>query len=425
MHPDFQKVYNNFIKQYGPSKGKNVYYSWLNKNKLDDKKPMPKGFSPKSEKEIYAEVIGGSVSFYTTPSIQILEAEGKKFVRLSGILMNTKYNANSWRVGSSELQNVANTVSGTAIKIQHSYSDWEIVGTGKSGIVEGSEVKYSLDITDPKAVEKFETKTWNSENMGVSPSLDFQSVTCTICDETIMKGEEHKHMMGATYKDKLCQYDVHGVSTKEISLTSNPAYAPAGAGTIDNITPFFASLSKILNDGVRAEKGDSMEEDMVNKLLAEKEEKISTLTAQTEESKKSIEASKKEVEALKAETDSVKKELDASKKEAESVKAEFIKVKAELDDYVTKERTAELEKRVTDKEIIAEIVGKKLSKEEFGAEIKKIDKLILSTKSNVGAGSAPIDPSASKKTPDQEFEAEWGMKEIDLLKDVVGGGRGD
>lgn len=42
IHPDFQKILKNMIKQYGEKKGKRVYYAWLNRNKLDESKPFPK-----------------------------------------------------------------------------------------------------------------------------------------------------------------------------------------------------------------------------------------------------------------------------------------------------------------------------------------------------------------------------------------------
>ena len=42
IHPDFQKILNNFIKQYGQKKGKQIYYAWLNKMGYDDTKPFPK-----------------------------------------------------------------------------------------------------------------------------------------------------------------------------------------------------------------------------------------------------------------------------------------------------------------------------------------------------------------------------------------------
>ena len=38
-HKDFQKIYNNMLKQYG-KRGKQVYYAWVNKHGYDDTKPL-------------------------------------------------------------------------------------------------------------------------------------------------------------------------------------------------------------------------------------------------------------------------------------------------------------------------------------------------------------------------------------------------
>ena len=41
LHPDFHKILNNYVKQYGAKKGKSVFYAWLNKHGYDDTKPFP------------------------------------------------------------------------------------------------------------------------------------------------------------------------------------------------------------------------------------------------------------------------------------------------------------------------------------------------------------------------------------------------
>lgn len=41
-HEDFQKIYQNFIDQYGEEEGENKYFAWLNEHGYDDTKPMPK-----------------------------------------------------------------------------------------------------------------------------------------------------------------------------------------------------------------------------------------------------------------------------------------------------------------------------------------------------------------------------------------------
>jgi len=39
--PDFQKILDNMIEQYGEEKGRQVYHAWLNKMGYDNSKPMP------------------------------------------------------------------------------------------------------------------------------------------------------------------------------------------------------------------------------------------------------------------------------------------------------------------------------------------------------------------------------------------------
>lgn len=41
-HEDFEKIYQNFIDQYGAEEGEEKYFAWLNEHGYDDTKPMPK-----------------------------------------------------------------------------------------------------------------------------------------------------------------------------------------------------------------------------------------------------------------------------------------------------------------------------------------------------------------------------------------------
>ena len=54
-HPDYVKIFNRFIKQYGKKKGEELYYAWINSKKLDDTKPFPK---KREKKEMMCSVIG-------------------------------------------------------------------------------------------------------------------------------------------------------------------------------------------------------------------------------------------------------------------------------------------------------------------------------------------------------------------------------
>jgi hypothetical protein len=41
LHPDFQKIYDKMVAQYGAKKGKSVFYAWVNQHEYDDTKPFP------------------------------------------------------------------------------------------------------------------------------------------------------------------------------------------------------------------------------------------------------------------------------------------------------------------------------------------------------------------------------------------------
>jgi len=42
-HPDFEKIYQQFVKRYGAGKGEDYYYAWVKKRGLDDTKPYSRG----------------------------------------------------------------------------------------------------------------------------------------------------------------------------------------------------------------------------------------------------------------------------------------------------------------------------------------------------------------------------------------------
>jgi len=92
-----------------------------------------------------------------------------------------------------------------------------------------------------KAVEKFESGTWNIKNMGVSPSVNFESITCSICKGAV-ESMFHEHQPGNKYEGKVCNYIVNKPRLAEISLTSSPAYNPS-SGTITDIS-FVAEVMK-------------------------------------------------------------------------------------------------------------------------------------------------------------------------------------
>ncbi|MEM3646546.1 MAG: hypothetical protein QW334_00175 [Thermofilum sp.] len=51
-HPDFEKIYRQFINRYGEKEGEKRYYAWLNAYGLDDTKPMPPHLPPKKKESM-------------------------------------------------------------------------------------------------------------------------------------------------------------------------------------------------------------------------------------------------------------------------------------------------------------------------------------------------------------------------------------
>lgn len=53
---DFKKIHARFIKQFGMTKGEDLYYAWMNKHGYDDTKPFPK--KKEERKEFLCNVVG-------------------------------------------------------------------------------------------------------------------------------------------------------------------------------------------------------------------------------------------------------------------------------------------------------------------------------------------------------------------------------
>jgi len=442
MHPDFRKIYNDFIKRYGKERGKEYYYRWLNKNKLDDTKPMPK--HRKGGIEDMDNILNLNdmtkpfiASFSTVISDIKVDATEHKRVIISGILMNSSYNQNYFRVAN--LNGIAGEVDGTPIKVQHAYSDWDVIGTGLNGNQENDIILYSGEIVDPKAVEKFETKAWNAKNMGVSPSVSFEKAICTICSKDI---RECDHITGVEYNGKTCRVDLYGAHIQEFSMTSRPAYGP-DAGTIDDVT-FSASIEKNIRriDNMKEikefEAALKKKEAEVTELKAEVE-KLKKVTKDAEIEKKDAEIAELKAKIKKAEEETPPEDTPPKDKEpegeeeggedkedkpnTEAMKKELDATKEKLATYVKAERTAKIKERISDETIIAEIVDKNMTDKEFEAELKKIDTLKEQIKNNEGVGATAGDKG--NKTAEEEFVNAWGASKEDILKDITNGGAGE
>lgn len=378
-----------------------------------------------------------TIHYNTIFKAEIKDVNGQKIVMLSGTLLNDKINSNLWKVSIDELSSLAAQFKGHPIKLQHADSDWEIIGNGVSAEVEGNSITYIAKITDSRALDKFLTKTWTADNMGISPSVEPTQIFCTICGEEI-NGEECPHFVGNEYKGKICAIETKGNKLIESSLTSRPAYEDVGAGTINdaNLEILTASIKKI----TKTEEKIMAEEKTVKELKAEIEtvkEELATANDSVEKvtsdmvdkDAKIVELEKKVEETTpsndggeggenenggsskqEAEIKTLKKSLEASQKEVSGYKKEI--------------RTAEIKKLVSDEKLVASILDKDMTDVEFKAEIVKIEQIIKLSAStdddttNDTGGSAPPeggDTNEGKTLVEQEF----GLSAEEMAKKLI------
>lgn len=357
------------------------------------------------------------ITFDDTFKAEVVEAEGKKKVVLSGTLLHDSMNKNFWSVKSEDLDAIAKSVGKTQpIDIQHSMSDWEIVGSFISGHKSGKVVSYVGEITDTKAVNKFETDTWTADNMGISPTMEFGGLTCSICGKDPRKGECN-HYRGETYDGKIAYVILVKPKLVRAGLTSRPAYAP-GAGTISTVA-LNAELEKLLKKEVK-----SMTDDTLKEQIAQKDVKIKELQASVDGFEiKAKEIETAEIKKLKTDYDAVKAEIAKRDEKLKTLAAEKKAVEENLeaaDKQIAKvkaeKRLVELTELLGDKEVAQTIVDKDLTDDEFKAEVELIQKVKASVKTTGSNGSLP--PENGTQGSSDIVKAEFGMDTNEILKNI-------
>lgn len=365
----------------------------------------------------------GYIQYGTTFKAEIKEEDGKKVVFLSGSLMNDKMNSNYWQVPMEELGAIAAQYTGSPVKVQHAVSDWEIIGSGVSANVVGNNISYIAKITDTRAVDKFVSGTWTAQNMGISPSVLPKVVECNICGKDLTKDAfACPHIVGETYGDKMAGIITKGNKMVESSLTSQPAYADMGAGNIEDVNALVASIQKI----VKTEEKIMAEQTELEKKVAE----LETLSKELETSKaeivtvkaelKKVEEEKKKKEEEKKKKEDVDDDEDDDKvkkveKENAELKEDLETAKKEVAEFKNAVREAELSKLVKDETVVAEILKKEMTDDEFKAEVEIIKKVqTLSASAN---GSAPAENGSGSK---DVFIEEFGASKDEIVKRLMG-----
>jgi len=163
-HEDFQKIYQNFIDQYGAEEGEKKYFAWLNEHSYDDTKPMPK-------KESFSWI--GDIQ--TVPDSQNL-------IRGEALHPLKTLHPDEWpgvRVYlEEELQKSAHTLSDKSLLLDHSVLlDGKVTGAQ----YEDGAIEYLAQLNDPRILDliksgsikhcsvEFEWESLENVNGGVAP----------------------------------------------------------------------------------------------------------------------------------------------------------------------------------------------------------------------------------------------------------------
>jgi len=163
-HEDFEKIYQNFIDQYGAEEGEEKYFAWLNEHGYDDTKPMPK-------KESFSWV--GDIR--AVPDSQNL-------IRGEALHPLKTLHPDEWpgvRVYlEEELQKSAHTLADKSLLLDHSVLiDGKVTGAQ----YEDGAIEYVAQLNDPRILDliktgdikhcsvEFEWESLENLNGGVAP----------------------------------------------------------------------------------------------------------------------------------------------------------------------------------------------------------------------------------------------------------------
>ena len=322
------------------------------------------------------------------------EKTKKSFVSISGKLMNDKVNDNFWRVIAEDLSMLAEQFKDTPIKMQHSHSDWEIVGVGVSASFdsETNSISYIAKITDSRAVDKFMTGTWTAKNMGISPAVTSNDFVCSTCGHNV---RECEHVVGDEHENEITHVIVRNPKMIESSLTSTPAYKSVGSGNVNSVSmeALVASINEKKAEGLKMSEENTP---VTPKVEVKTEKPVETKVETPVEPTKTVEPIKT-VEPVVDKT----KDLEA---EIKKLNDELVATKTELGTYKSEVRKAELSKVLKDEELVAEILKQNMTDDEFKAEVTKIEKIqkLYATKETTtevvaSTGSAPIENKTNEQ----------------------------
>ena len=118
LHPDFQRILANFIKQYGKEKGTEYFYAWVRKHKLDDTKPY-------SNQAQLGECYGAfceSFRWIDEPLISYYKSDDTgKYYKCLALTANMSMNRNDYS-DVPEFKQAAGTLTWRPLNLNHDHT---------------------------------------------------------------------------------------------------------------------------------------------------------------------------------------------------------------------------------------------------------------------------------------------------------------
>ncbi|MEM7820409.1 MAG: hypothetical protein QW761_02315, partial [Candidatus Aenigmatarchaeota archaeon] len=123
-HPDFEKLYQQFINSYGEKEGEKRYYVWLNSfdPPLDDTKPMPEHLPPKKGETVEAVFPPAVLQLLEKPEGRVYKVTALHVGRTGRPGMNDEEGLPRLRhYSEDELIRAARTLVGKPVNLNHLY----------------------------------------------------------------------------------------------------------------------------------------------------------------------------------------------------------------------------------------------------------------------------------------------------------------
>ena len=306
IHSDWKDMYNNIVKQYGLKKGKQVFYSYMNKHGYDETKPRP----GKKKEEMTTSIKENVPITYMVPVQWETIKEGKiNEAYVKGIAISATTSRNNVSYIVEELEKSYSSLNGKNIAVGHDEDPSNNVGLIENVNWDGNNVNYFAKIYNtykhPDAVEMVKKKLW-------------QYVSIEAIVSKLIKEEDKFIAQGINFTG-LSFVRTPGVENATANFSADESFAQAIA---EGYTLKTKTEEKIMAEEKIKEE---LEEDPAEE---ETEEKVDT-------SKLIAEGVKKELEKIQ-EAERVKK-LEEENKKLKVQLEEKAKSEAVVSDSIVKE----------------------------------------------------------------------------------------